>query len=83
MTVAQRPLEEMNKRTRDALVDQLRACHSTEDILQFEKWFNSQANSGQLYQVICNFLKNRTISRGLAAKWLFILLEDRQNKLLN
>ena len=81
MTTTQRPVESMSRGVREAIVDQLRACKTTEEILHFESWFNSETNSGPLYEIICDFLRTRSISRGLAAKWLGILLNDRDNKL--
>ena len=36
MTTTEKPVEVMSKRARDAVVDQLRACHTPEEILQFE-----------------------------------------------
>ena len=83
MTTTQIPSFEMSKTARDALVDQLRACHSKEDILNFEELFNSQSKTSSLHEVICMFLRNRSISRGLAAKLLLILLEDKQSKLMH
>ena len=81
MTTAQRPVESMSRGVRDAIVDQLRLCKTSEEILHFESWFNSETNSGPLHLVICDFLRNRSISRVLAAKWLSILLSDRENRL--
>ena len=82
MTTTQRSYEGMSKITQEALVDQLRSCHTEEEILTFEKWFNSEANEGELYIVICNFLRNRNISRVLAAKWLSTLISNRDRKLI-
>ncbi len=76
-----KPVESMSRGVRDAIVDQLRACQTTEEILDFEIWFNSETNSGPLYEIICDFLRTRSISRGLAAKWLEILLNDRDQRL--
>ncbi len=81
MTTAQKPTIQMSKAVHEALVDQLRACHTTEEILDFEIRFNKEANAGPLYLVICDFLRNRSISRVLAAKWLQTLLNDRENRL--
>jgi len=72
----------MSRGVRDAIVDQLRACKTQEEILHFECWFDSETNSGPLYEVICDFLRTRSISRGLAAKWLGVLLADREKKLM-
>ena len=47
----------------------------------FENWFDSQASAGPLFEVICEFLRNRSISRVLAAKWLSVLLNDKQMRL--
>jgi len=81
MTTTQRPVESMSRGVRDAIVDQLRACKTAEEILHFESWFNSETNSGPLYEVICEFLRTRSISRGLAAKWLGTILNDRDKRL--
>ena len=64
--------------TNDALIDQLRACKNQDEILKFEKWFNSNIESEKLYKKICQLLKNRSISRALGSKWLLILIEDRE-----
>ena len=81
MTTTQRPIATMSKGVHEAIVDKLRACQTTEEILDFETWFNSETSSGPLYIVICDFLRERYISRGLAAKWLSTLLRDREEKL--
>ena len=78
MTTTNKPIKLSNRSTNDALIDQLRACQSTEDILKFEKWFNSNIESEKLYKKIGELLKNRSISRGLASKWLLTLIEDRE-----
>ena len=77
MTTTNKPIKISNTSTNDALIDQLRACKKTEDILKFEKWFNSNIESDKLHKRICELLKNRSISRGLASKWLITLIEDR------
>ena len=77
MTTANKPIKINNKSTNDALIDQLRACQGPEEILKFEKWFNSNIESEKLYKRICELLKNRSISRALASKWLQALIEDR------
>jgi len=78
MTTTNKPIKLSNRSTNDALIDQLRACQSAEDILKFEKWFNSNIESEKLYKKIGELLKNRSISRGLASKWLLTLIEDRE-----
>ena len=83
MTTAHKKTKIIGKSANDALIDQLRACQNTEEILKFEKWFNSNIESEQLYKIICALLKNRSISRALASKWLLTLIEDRDNFINN
>ena len=77
MTTTNKPKKIIGKNANDALIDQLRACQNPEEILKFEKWFNSKIESEKLYKRICELLKNRSISRGLASKLLLTLIEDR------
>ena len=79
MTTTDKPLNINGTSTNDALIDQLRACKNTDEILKFEKWFNSNIDSDKLYKKICQLLKNRSISRALGSKWLLTLIEDRDN----
>ena len=79
MTTTNKPIKTSHSSTNDALIDQLRACQKREEILKFEKLFNSNIESEKLYERICELLKNRSISRGLASKWLITLIEDRDN----
>ena len=83
MTTANKPLNISSTNTNDALIDQLRACQNPEEILKFEKWFNSNIESDKLYKRICELLKNRSISRALGSKWLLTLIEDRENTINN
>ena len=78
MTTLNKPLKINSTSTNDALIDQLRACKNSDEILRFEKWFNSNIESEKLYKKICELLKNRSISRALGAKWLLTLIEDRE-----
>ena len=77
MTTTDKPLMISSKSSNDALIDQLRACHNPDEILKFEKWFNSNIDSEKLYKRICELIKNRSISRALGSKWLLTLIEDR------
>ena len=77
MTTTNKTKKIIGKNANDALIDQLRACQNSEEILRFEKWFNSNIESKKLYEIICDLLKNRSISRTLASKWLITLIEDR------
>ena len=79
MTTTNKPLEISRASSNDALIDQLRACKNSEEILKFEKWFNSNIESEKLYKRICELLKNRSISRALGSKWLLTIIEDREN----
>ena len=81
MTTTNKPIKIKNTSTNDALIDQLRACQNSEEILKFEKWFNSNIESDKLYKKICELLKNRSISRALASKWLATLIEDRDRNI--
>jgi len=78
MTTINKPLKMNTTGTNDALIDQLRACKNPDEILKFEKWFNSNIESEKLYKKICQLLRNRSISRALGSKWLLTLLEDRE-----
>ena len=78
MTTTNKPINISKTNTNDALIDQLRACQNPEEILKFEKWFNSNIESDKLYKRICELLKYRSISRALASKLLLTLIEDRE-----
>ena len=77
MTTTNKPINISSTRSNHALIDQLRACQSSEEILKFEKWFDSNIESDKLSKRICELLKNRSISRALASKWMLALIEDR------
>ena len=64
----------------NALVDELRKRTSEDDILDFEEKFNSK-NEKNLHIYICRFLKNRSISRGLASKWLITIIKNKESKI--
>ena len=83
MTTTNKPINISSTNTNDALIDQLRACQNPEEILKFEKWFNSNIESDKLYKRICELLRNRSISRALGSKWLLTLIEDRENTIDN
>ena len=80
-TTAQKQTEVLSKGTHHAIVDQLRACNSPSEILAFEKWFNNTVKIGPLYSVICDLLRNRSISRATASKWFETLLKNRDEKI--
>ena len=46
MTTLQKQSYGMSKGTHDAIVDQLRACHTPSEILAFEKWFDQTVKIG-------------------------------------
>ncbi len=69
-----------NDSSSNALVDELRKRTSEEDILEFEEKFNSK-NEKNLHIYICRFLKNRSISRGVASKWLITIIKHKESKI--
>ena len=69
-----------NDSSSHALVDELRKRTSEKEILDFEEKFNSK-NEKNLHIYICRFLKNRSISRGLASKWLVTLINNKESKI--
>ena len=69
-----------NDNSSNALVDELRKRNTEEEILEFEEKFNSK-NEKNLHIYICRFLKNRSISRGLASKWLVTIIKNKESKI--
>ena len=69
-----------NDSSSHALVDQLREKTTEKEILEFEEKFNSK-NEKNLHLYICKFLKNRSISRALASKWLITMINDKESKI--
>ena len=69
-----------NDSSTHALVDELRKRNTEESILEFEEKFNSR-NEKNLHIYICRFLKNRSISRALASKWLITMINDEESKI--
>ena len=63
-----------------ALVDELRKRTTEKAILEFEEKFNSR-NEKNLHIYICRFLKNRSISRALASKWLITIIKNKESKI--
>ena len=69
-----------NDSSNHALVDELRKRTTDEAILEFEEKFNSR-NEKNLHLYICRYLKNRSISRALASKWLITLINNKESKI--
>ena len=69
-----------NDASTHALVDELRKRTSEREILDFEEKFNSK-NEKNLHIYICRFLKNRSISRGIASKWLITIIKNKESKI--
>ena len=69
-----------NDSSNHALVDELRKRTTEQEILEFEEKFNSK-NEKNLHVYICRFLKNRSISRALASKWLITMINDKESKI--
>ena len=80
MTLSLNIEEIFNDSSSHALVDELRKRTSEEEILEFEEKFNS-TNEKNLHIYICRFLKNRSISRALASKWLITMLNNKELKI--
>ncbi|WP_269623072.1 RNA recognition motif-containing protein [Prochlorococcus marinus] len=81
MTTTHKQVEILSKSTNDAIIDQLRACNTKDEILAFERWFDKTVNAGPLYAVICQLLRNRSISRSTASKWFETLLQNRDERI--
>ena len=71
-----------NDSSTHALVDELRKRNTEESILEFEEKFNS-TNEKNLHIYICRFLKNRSISRALASKWLLTIINHKETVICN
>ena len=71
-----------NDSSSHALVDELRKRTTDKEILEFEEKFNS-TNEKNLHIYICRFLKNRSISRALASRWLITLINNKESKIKN
>ena len=69
-----------NDSSSHALVDQLRKKTTEREILEFEEKFNSR-NEKNLHVYICRFLKNRSISRALASKWLITIIDNKESEI--
>ena len=69
-----------NESSSHALVDELRKRNTEKEILEFEEKFNS-TNEKNLHIYICRFLKNRSISRALASKWLITMINNKESKI--
>ena len=72
----------LNDSSNHALVDELKKHTTEEAILEFEEKFNAK-NEKNLHIYICRFLKNRSISRALAAKWLITMINRKETNLNN
>ena len=69
-----------NDSSSHALVDQLRKRTTEKEMLEFEKKFNA-SNEISLHIYICRLLKNRSISRGVASRWLLIMINNKESKI--
>ena len=81
MTTTHRPNNDVKSSSINAIIDKLRSCSSSEEILEFERWFNSRLRIGPLHLFISRLLKNKSISRVTASKWFETLLEDKEDRL--
>ena len=69
-----------NDSSTHALVDELRKRTTESEIIEFEQKFNS-TNEKNLHIYICRFLKNRSISRALASKWLITMINNKESEI--
>ena len=69
-----------NDSSSHALVDELRKKTTEKEILEFEEKFNAK-NERNLHIYICRFLKNRSISRALASKWLITIIDNKESEI--
>ena len=69
-----------NDSSSNALVDELRRKTTEREILEFEEKFNSK-NEKNLHVYICRLLKNRSISRALASKWLITMINNKESEI--
>ena len=69
-----------NDSSSHVLVDELRKRTTEKEMLEFEEKFNSR-NEKNLHIYICRFLKNRSISRALASKWLITMINNKESKI--
>ena len=69
-----------NDSSSHALVDQLRKRTTEKEMLEFEEKFNA-SNERSLHIFICRLLKNRSISRGVASRWLLIMINNKESKI--
>ena len=69
-----------NDSSSHALVDELRKKTTEKEILEFEEKFNAK-NEKNLHIYICRFLKNRSISRALASKWLITMINNKESEI--
>ena len=69
-----------NDSSSHALVDELRGKTTEKEILEFETKFNSK-NEKSLHFYICKLLKNRSISRALASKWLLTIINNKESEI--
>ena len=69
-----------NDSSSHALVDALRKKTTVKEILEFEEKFNAK-NEKNLHIYICRFLKNRSISRALASKWLITMINNKESEI--
>ena len=69
-----------NDSSSHALVDELRKKITEKEMLEFEEKFNSK-NEKNLHIYICRFLKNRSISRALASKWLITIINKKETEI--
>ena len=69
------PADTLSTSQREGLIDALRSCRSTQERLAFAKDY-AQTGHEPLWELICDLLISRSISRAVAAHWLKDLIEE-------
>ena len=81
MVLISKELNYKNSNSFNDLIDLMRKFTEPSEIIEFESSFNKKYANLKLSDLICQLLKNRSISRVLAAKWLYVMIENRDKKL--
>lgn len=69
VSVMQSLAQRLSTTQREALIDALRSCHTSTERLAFADAFE-QSGQGHLWEVVCDLLISRSISRSVAASWI-------------
>ena len=65
----------------DHVIEDLRACRSTADLVALDERMAVDHRDNPLHRVICDALRNRTVAPVEAARWLATLMDHRNQQL--